>query len=336
VDRTYAEEMATLPATHAAWVDWRAGAPRRRALPDGPVLAIASGASLAVAERVATLIAQRWRRPAIVTTPLELVARPVPAGLALVISDSFGHPDAAEALCLATRIAAETVALTNRTADEVRERVDASRVDAGQVEVVTCPRPGRDGWIATNSVLSLSLGATTYLDADDGMAPVWRHWERRWLTEDLLLQERHDLRHDSLLCLHAPGLRSVAVDVEARLAESGFGAPTVAELRGLSHGRHVGLTRRAGATAVLLVGSPPWQRLAEMSLAALPEEVPARLWAAESPPPWDAIELLVPSFGLLARRAHAHGADPGNPAVRPSGQALFRLPLADYLPDGAG
>lgn len=323
--------MAMLEETFAAWERWRREAHfdvlRERIA--GPVAFVASGGSLAVAHLGAALHQRRYGHAALVLTPLELACNPLALGAVFVISDSASHPDALLAVDAARRSGSGTVVIvSNRPEEDLRERFGTG------AEYVSCPRPGNDGWIATNSVLSLSLGMLTVYGADSG-APSFDVWHERWLNRDGTLAAGHDSDRDSVLCLHTPGLRNVAVDLETRTAEAGLGSVTATDLRNLGHGRHVGLLRNQATTALVILAEPSWMPLVHHYVPALPPEAEVRIWTGASDD-WSPVELLLPSAGFLASRAAAAGADPGNPEVSPGGLGLFRMRLDEVVPDLLG
>jgi fructoselysine-6-P-deglycase FrlB-like protein len=318
--------MTALPATYREWADWRRTADHAglRDRLGGGAAFVASGGSLAVAHLGAAVYQRTWHRPAVVLTPAEYAVTRLELGVVFVVSDSMSHPDAQLAVEMARRSSATVVVLTNQPADALRATVG----DDGAV--ISCPRPGKDGWIATNSVLSLSLGLLTALGADadpPSLDPI----RARWLADDGTLRAAHDSDRERVLCLYTPMLRNVAVDLETRVMEAGLGQVTATDLRNLGHGRHVGLYRNAVATSVVVVAEPSWAALARATVRALPPGVESRLWLATTSDRWSAIELLLPSAGFLAARAAAAGVDPGNPKVWPGGRDLFRMRVADLV-----
>jgi len=326
VDRTYGEEVAALGDSWRAWEQWRAVAEvgDLTARLGGPAAFVASGGSLAVAHLAASVYERRWRQPAAVLTPVDFALSSVAYHTVFVISDSMSHPDALLAAARAGEVSACSVVLSNQSADALRERVDE------KVTVVTCPRPGRDGWIATNSILSLSLGALTVLGADDG-APDPADILERWLAGGRL-RPSADLGRNHVLGLYTPGLRNVAVDLETRVMEAGLGSVTITDLRNLGHGRHVGLYRNARSTSVLILAERRWAPVVQRTVETLPPGVESVIWQAGADDEWAPVELLVPSIGFLASRAAEAGADPGNPSVWSGGNELFRARVVDLVP----
>jgi hypothetical protein len=326
MDRTYEAEIVSLGATWRAWEQWRVSVELGELTSRlcGPAAFVASGGSLAVAHLAASVYERRWRQPAAVLPPVEFALSRVAYRTVFMISDSMSHPDASLAVDLMADSGACAVVLSNRSQDELRELVGE------HVAVVSCPRPGRDGWIATNSILSLSLGSLTVLGDDDD-APDCEATLARWLVAGRL-RPASDLTRERLLCLYTPGLRNVAVDLETRVMEAGLGLVTITDLRNLGHGRHVGLYRNARSTSVLILTEKRWASVAERTVASLPPDVEVRVWQAACADEWAPVELLVPSAGYLASRAAEAGADPGNPDVWAGGNTLFRTKVADLVP----
>lgn len=330
MNRTYKDEMVVLPATWREWERWtrltdHSGLTARMG---GPAAFVASGGSLSVAHLAAHIYERQWHQPASVLVPMEFAVSSIAFGTMFIISDSMSHPDALLAADIAASRGGCTVLLSNRPASDLRSSV-GSRVD-----IVSCPREGRDGWIATNSVLSLSLGALTVLGQGTG-APDPDEVLGRW-TDGVGLREDQYTTRARILCLYTPGLRNVAVDLETRVMESGLGDITITDLRNLAHGRHVGLYRRALSTCVLVLAEKRWDLVVDHTIDSLPPEVETRVWRAGCGDGWAPVELLVPSAAFLASLAAEAGIDPGNPVVWPGGDSLFRTPVADLVPDLLG
>ncbi len=334
MDRTYEEEIDALSTTYSAAADHRAYAGvcrrARKILSGSPVCFVGAGGSFSVAHLGVTLHEASTGQPARAMTPIEYLASPLVGLPVVIISDSMSHSDIRLALHGA-RTAGPVIVLTNRPADSDVLTADASR-DTRQV-VVSCPRPGRDGYLATNSVLSLSLGLVALYD--DGPAPVFDPWVDRWLRPDAARERYVFTDREELVCLHSPDLRSAATDVEVRISESGLGSVQLADFRSLAHGRHVGVSRRARSVALILLVSSPWQSLADATEATLPPSIERRRWVTEMRWPYSCIELLVAGIGFLGYRARRAGIDPGNPEVQPFGETLFRMSLDGLLPEVA-
>jgi hypothetical protein len=309
VNPAYAAELAGLGATYDAALATSSAAPGA-----GTAAFVASGGSLAVAHAGAALHQGTGRGLACVMTPMELAGVPVRPDHVVVVSDQLGHPDAHASIALGLDRGAEVFVVTTRTSAELP---DGARV-------LRCRRPGRDGYVATSAVLAMTVGLVrAYLP--DVILPPFADLSAPWLDARGALHARHAVPAHDIVCAYAPGLRNVAVDLETRNGEAGFDRVAVVDLRGLGHGRHVGLARTAATSAALLLCDEASAPLATTTAAALPPGLPRVVWGAERPWPVSMVELLLPSFALLGARAAAAGADPGNPEVGPSGEWLFRL-----------
>lgn len=326
-ERPYQEELDVLAEAYAAAADWETYLPEadelRSRLTSGHTAFVGAGGSLAVAQLGVQLHETVTGMPARALTPVEFLASCLHPDSVVVVSDSMSHPDVVAAVERASA-ARTAVLLTTRTSRELAWTPPPSST------MVTCPRPGRDGYVATCSVLALSLGLVGLYAP--GEAPDAERWVRRWIRPEPPARRPHYLHHDEIVCACSPDLRNAALDLEIRLAESGLGLVQTIDLRGLGHGRHVGLIRRLERQGVVVMASRPWLELAKATIDLLPSRVECRLWLSEEAWPFSCLELLFASFGFLGYRAEQLGCDPANPDVQAFGEALFRLRLDGLIP----
>lgn len=334
-DRTYEEELDVLSATYAA-AGAQAGYLRERhrvmaMLGSSSVAFVGTGGSLAVAQLGAHLHEVATGRLARAMTPLDYLGSPLEAIPVVIVSDSMSHPDILTALIRA-QASGPVVVLTNRQSDDIVAICSTSREGRGASSViVACPRPGRDGYVATNSVLSLSLGLIALYTHE--RPPAFEPWMDRWVRPEGGRERDIYLDRDEIVCVHSPDLRNAATDLEARLAESGLGTVQLTDLRNVAHGRHVGLAERAGRLGLVLMASAPWLPLASMTDSLLPGTIERRTWGTRAPWPYGCIEMLLASIGFLGVRARRMGVDPGNPHVRTFGNELFTMGLQGLVPE---
>jgi len=134
-----------------------------------------------------------------------------------------------------------------------------------EYEFVSCadfaPPSGKDGFVATNSLLALSVltwrayseladvpiqkGMTLekLLRADFGL--------RKWSAE-LAEVCQHLWERPHLVVLHGGGSTAVgAVDLESKFSEAAIGAIQLADYRNFAHGRHHWLAKKGDQTGVL-------------------------------------------------------------------------------------
>jgi hypothetical protein len=283
----------------------------------GPASFIGSGGMLAVATLAATLHERACRQPGAALTPLAAIYRPALTTSAAILFTSSGkHPDAREVMRRLGRVGMQPAAvLTHREADDLPVGPDVS--------VLTLPPlPLREGFLAVNSVLGMSVALL-----------------RAFLGE-VLPEKLPDARQplapnlaEQLLVLYPPSLAAVAVDLETRLMEIGLVAVQLADYRNFAHGRHAGLQRNLEETSVLALSGPGSEALAEATLAALPDRLAKQRWHSDAPLPEAMLELLVASIRFCGEVGEARGVEVSRPKVPPFGRKLYRLPVRRRLPE---
>lgn len=331
MDRSYQDELKTLYETYLVASQWRTYLPSevRNAVARGPGLFVGAGGSLVVAQLGAQLHEALTGYLARALSPIEYLTSSVRVGGPIVIvSDSMSHPDIIYALRRALdEYPSQVLLLTNRTADHL-----AGLLGDRRIPIVSCPRPGRDGYVATNSVLSLSLGLIG-LYTLESMPPmnIFASWLGRWIEINARNEDSIYLDTDQVLCVYTPDLRPAAMDLETRLAESGLGVVQLADIRNIGHGRHVGMARRSVQQGIVILASKEWSSLVQATANLLPETFAVKLWLSDALWPYSCLEMLIASFGFLGIRARRRRCDPGNPPVEEFGRQLFTLNLGDFL-----
>jgi hydroxymethylpyrimidine pyrophosphatase-like HAD family hydrolase len=319
----YATQLATLADTYqeARRIDIGALASALAAARQRQTTYVGSGGALGVARLAAELHEVRTLRLARAATPLELIGMPALANSAVVLfSAGARHPDAAAAAVAALRSGAQPVVLvTHRDAKEL------ARPFGEEVEVVSLPgMSGREGFLATNSVLAMS--AATVAASGYELAPG---------LPNLRLQRSEPLREQTII-LAGPGMGAVATDLETRLSETGLSAAQVTDYRNFAHGRHTGLSRRLGQTTILALIDPTISELAERTLAVLPPESHIVRLQSGLTWPMSTLDLLVGSMNAIFPSAEAHDFDPGRPRVPNFGRRLYHLSSRGLISPAAG
>jgi hypothetical protein len=187
---------------------------------------------------------------------------------------------------------------------------------------------GKDGFLATNSLLALSVAALRCYgyDANDlpqsfGVEHQVRNkaGQRKQLCGDLPL---HNVRH--LIALHGPQSRSAAFDLESKLIEAGLVAVQLADYRNFAHGRHHWLAKNPDS-AVVALASKEETPLAERTLGLLPRDIPSMLIASPASSYASWVELQAAVFDLVAQFGDARKIDPGRPGVPEFGRRIYHL-----------
>ena len=333
--KPYAAEMAQLAATFdwAATVDLTPLRDAVRTAAGSPLRVIGSGGSLTCAHALAGLHQRYTGHLAAVATPLEAVDEPLHAHTAAWLLSAGGRN---------ADILAATKALIVREPRQIAALCgrDPSPLTAlcrkhPFVDLLLYPPPaGKDGFLATNSLLAfVTLLTRTYAaefgsstDWDDTAASVKALLRKTpavpdsWQTATAPLWTR-----STVLVLHGPATRIGAIDLESKFTEAALGHVQIADYRNFAHGRHHWLAKRGTTSAVLAFLTAPDRRLAERTLALIPPEVPQVPIVLHGGPNAAPLASLLATFWITAWAGRARRIDPGRPGVPEFGRKLYNL-----------
>lgn len=261
--KPYASEMERLAETFA----WAASvdiAPLRKAVRTAgllPLLAIGSGGSLTAAHALAGLHQRFTTQVAAVATPLDAVADPLDASVApWLLSAGGGNVDILAATkAIIAREPRQVAVLCGREDSPLADL--CRRHDYVDLLIYT-PPAGKDGFLATNSLLGFTALLTrAYLAEFGGQGD----WEAITGTISPLLTELSGtlegwqattaplwLRQTTLV-LYGPSTRIGAIDLESKFTEAALGNLQLADYRNFGHGRHHWLAKRGETSGVLAV-----------------------------------------------------------------------------------
>lgn len=315
--KAFASELTALENT-LAWAlssDVKALEAFVAGVADRPLVAIGSGGSSTACHLTALLHRARHRRPALFTTPLDILS--IPAGLhhagVILASASGRNKDVLAALeaCIAEEAPAVAV-VTLRTQNPLRDAAAAyarARVFASDAPT------GKDGYLATNSlVATCALLARAY--GFEISLPKMRRKE----IDGSVFEDRHMVQ-----VLHGGWGAPIATDLESKLNESALAAAQLADYRNFGHGRHLWLAKRAAETVVVALVTPGTAAIAESTLKLFPKSIPVVRVETTFEGPTGTIDLLLQAFHLIDRLGETRKQDPGRPHVPEFGRKLYRL-----------
>lgn len=195
---------------------------------------------------------------------------------------------------------------------------------------------GKDGYLATNSLLATSLLAYRAFFGDSDykahLGPLFdpkRLSDRRDQFGNWIGLER--ARRTGLLLLYSAQAKPFAVDLESKLAEAALAHVQVADLRQFAHGRHFQLAAQA-PMAVVFVTSAEEAPLAAATAQLLPPAV--QQWTIELSGQREqdtAISGLMDAMFVTDAFAQAAGVDPGQPEVPDFGRAIHAIDSVSLL-----
>ena len=329
--------MAELAETFA-WAEEADVQPLRQAIRIAglsPLRVIGSGGSLTCAHALAGLHQRCTGHLAAVATPLEAVDEPLNAAVATwLLSAGGGNADIlAAARTLILREPRQVGVLCGREASPLAELCRRHPF----VDLLLYPPPaGKDGFLATNSLLGFTTLLTRAYAVEFGSDADWEDAVDRlkpllpntaatpeaWEAATVPLWTR-----STTLVLHGPSTRIGAIDLESKFTEAAIGHLQVADYRNFAHGRHHWLAKRSDASAVLAFVTGADSALAERTLDLIPEDVPQARIMFDGGPSAVALASLLAALRITGWAGGSRGIDPGRPGVPEFGRKLYNLRL---------
>lgn len=335
--RPYAGEMAKLAETFA-WAEEADLQPLRHAVRVAglsPLRVVGSGGSLTGAHALASLHQRYTGHLAAVATPFEAVVETVDTAVAVwLLSAGGGNTDilaAAKALIL--REPRQVGVLCGRDTSPLAELCRRHPF----VDLLLYPPPaGKDGFLATNSLLGFTVLLTRAYAAEFGSDADWQDAAGRlkpllpdtsaaleaWEASTAPLWKRA-----TTLVLHGPSARIGAIDLESKFTEASLGHLQIADYRNFAHGRHHWLAKRGDASGVLAFITNADRVIARRTLDLLPADIPQVRLVFDGGPCAVALASLLAALRITGWAGHSRGIDPGRPGVPEFGRKLYKLRL---------
>ncbi|WP_337171570.1 hypothetical protein [Gemmatimonas aurantiaca] len=343
--RPYASELSAFPETYhwSLGIDIDAYVALIRRAARYPLVAIGSGGSLSAAQFCADWHQAATGRLAKVLTPLEEVAAGAGLNGVAVAVLSAGGRNADIRRAFAASAGAEppvswilTGAPSSPLASAAREASTAPGV------IAVRPPTGRDGFLATNSLLSFAvLTHRAYVSAldsrphgsravgDETLPGTWQEFAGAGVSL-VGTQAEQISAASTLIVLHGYTTRAAAVDLESKCTEAGLMQVQLADFRNFAHGRHHWIAKHPD-TAVLALVAPEDERLADRTLALLPRVVPQAKLEVPAYGFRGALRALVDVMRLVETIGRVKGIDPGRPGVPAFGGKLYSLRGIDLV-----
>lgn len=293
-----------------------------RSLRDHPFISIGSGGSLTAAAYWA-MVQEKWTgMPSKHGTPLDLLTLPSTTNYAVgLVSARGSNPDIIKAF--------ESASLGESRGLVAISFAEGSKLDTrGKkfpwAKVVNFRPPiGRDGFLATNSLLS-------------SMVLIHRAYAAASCNELDLPTKLPEPRTSGTLkeppsttysILYAGWAAAAAMDIESKLVEGGLADAHCADLRNFAHGRHHWLARRGETTTIVALATPDWSDFLNKTLAVLPPNTRIIRLESSVDGPLGAIELVNGGLRLIGDIASQQAFDPGKPRVPEFGRKLYHMSL---------
>ena len=300
-----------------------------------PLRIIGSGGSLTCAHALAGLHQRYTGHVAAVATPLDVVDQPLNAAVATWLLSAGGENAdilaAAKALIL--REPRQIGVLCGREASPLAKLCRQHPF----VDLLLYPPPaGKDGFLATNSLLGFTALLTRAYAVEFGSDADWQdvidHLKpllpdtatalEAWEAATIPLWSR-----STLLVLYGPSTRIGAIDLESKFTEAALGHLQLADYRNFAHGRHHWLAKRSETSAVLAFITCKDRALAERTLDLIPANVPQARIVFDGQPSAVALASLVAALRTTGWAGRSRSIDPGRPGVPEFGRKIYNLRL---------
>ena len=204
-------------------------------------------------------------------TPLEFSqsAQELKSAAVMVISAGGRNPDIIEAFRAAAIAEVQRIILVAGNAKSPLVSL-AKRCDRADVHTFV-PPSGKDGFLATNSLLSFYVILYRAQLAAAGVAVDTDKDSDSLLPDAAALSEieacsRKLWDRDHLIILHGPSLLSIGVDLESRFSEAALGTVQKADYRNFAHGQHYWLAKRSKETALIAFVSAADREIADQDV----------------------------------------------------------------------
>ena len=331
----YANELTRLSHT-LTWAATTDLEPLRHAISDAThasLRAIGSGGSLTAAHVLATLHKRYSGYLAAATTPLEAINQPLDPSVSAWLLTAGGSN--VDILSVAkSLIAGEPRQLAVLCG---RSNSPLARL-CGQHPFIDlllyAPHRGKDGFLATNSLLGFSAILARAYAAEYHRDDDWHDAHQQLLhlvrPESSQMSTWHDAtqplwQRTTTLVLHGASTRTGAIDLESKFTESALGNVQLADYRNFAHGRHHWLAKHAETSGILAFVAEDDGRVAERTLNLIPPEIPQARISLPGGPTATELTSLTAALWVTHWAATARGVDPGRPGVPDFGRKIYHL-----------
>lgn len=335
--KPYASELARLTETlrWASSVDIEALRNAVKIAGLSPLSAIGSGGSLTAAHALAALHQAFTGKPGLVQTPLEAANASLDTSVSQwLLSAGGSNVDInAAAISLIEREHRQVAVMCGRPGSPITEICDRHPfVDL----LLFAPPAGKDGFLATNSLVSFStLLARAYISVFDPVAA----WEDVISVVEAYAESSSKevqgwqkaaeglWARSTTIVLYGPSTKVGAVDLESKFTEAALGVVQPADYRNFAHGRHHWLAKRGQDTAILAFITDEDKAIADRTLALIPSEIPIAKIEVGGHGPAALLGSLLAALHVTGWAGLARGIDPGQPGVPDFGRKLYHLNL---------
>lgn len=291
---------------------------------------VGSGGSFTAATALATLECNSGVGVALALTPLQYAqqADKLAAHAVLLISAEGKNRDILHAASKAFALATSSEVLTFSNTSPLTKLA----AQTPSVRVFSFNPPwGRDGYLATNSLLASIMLGCRLRGSHVEVGPLAAFLGLYRTTDRLDHIAGHIARTRRLLVLHGTNGLIAAVDLESKLSEAAFAFTQLSDLRQFAHGRHIQLSSEDAPVPVISFISQHEHAL----WSTTRDHVPAHVAMMECALPADqataSVAGLLIVMALVEKVALVLNHDPGQPVVPEFARRIHALDTSTLL-----
>ena len=296
-----------------------------------PLYAVGSGGSL-TASVLASTMHQETGFMAKYITPLEFLNSKIARNASiLVISAGGNNKDILSVFDKAVALEPTTLGVL---CTSTNNRLTRKAKLLPRVFLCEATTPKRDGFLATNSLIAMSVwltrayAAATPLKAElpDSLGNLI-HQSMNEQDSMAILGERTAALTDrsTIIVLYDFIGKAAAIDLESKLVEAGLNNVHLSDYRNFAHGRHNWINKNPDSTGVVFLINPECRVLAARTLRLIPSNVPVVEISTERSGPAGMLSLLIQTMYTVKVFGDFRGIDPGRPGVAEFGRRIYRI-----------
>jgi len=195
---------------------------------------------------------------------------------------------------------------------------------------------GKDGFLATNSLLSFNLlllrlyentTGNIYQIPDSLDSLVHPGFSREDFLKSFGGQFTSSfLKRDTFVILFGRWGKPAAFDLESKFTEAALGNTQISDYRNFAHGRHNWLAKRGNQTGIIAFLTPEDEKFAEKTLSLVPKEIPiVRISSEKKSEQVAALDLIVKGMFAVNIVGKSRNINPGRPSVPEFGVKIYHL-----------
>lgn len=191
------------------------------------------------------------------------------------------------------------------------------------------PPTGKDGFLATNSLLASLVILNKYFSKDVRSKTLMNNYS---FIKNIEKFSKEISGVNNFIVLYGGWAQSVAIDLESKFSEAALGSVMLSDFRNFGHGRHNWLSKHKHTTSIIILSSVRESGIVDKTLKYL-NDVPILILKSKYSDSFATIDLLFKSFHLVGKIGEIKKIDPGNPRIALFGRKLYNLNYASLMKD---